>query len=561
MRPEEQKKGRTPARRKLTTAALLALLTLLGVVGAGVLISRDQPAGDSSVAHGLLGPTRGGFVHPGGGFVPPGGGFATPGGGFLPPAAGTPDAAPVTGVMIFGQSNAHGRANPTLLDPGVNGTAVYSNATIDTVDTFTWPSSTVPRQDLQPFGAGVPGMGVELSLGRFLVQSGLADSVLPMSKMGVDGSTIANWRNGTNLGHFDDYWDAQEAATGKLISDAVFIQGEADATAPAQSSIYESELTALMTSIRSAHPGLKRIFIIRLNNAATGAAITPSDRDAVRAAQAAWVAANPGVGFLVDVDGVSLDPADNVHYLANGYWGMGWVIGQAMAQAIGQPIADEPGLAGTTYVRQFRGAMSYTSTVSGLITVVPTPANVGDRQYLIVNANALSLAISLPTAAGFTQIGSTVDSNAGGVHVMLAIYQRTYDGTQGSPIVDSSATQQRRGAYIYTVAHGGDVDASATSVTNANTTAVTIPSVTTTAANSLVTYVDASFSSTDNPLSNIACANLSDEVLIQESRISNGSKIALIAGHLVAAGASGTCTATHSVNSNQSRFTMSHPPN
>lgn len=466
-------------------------------------------------------------------------------------------APPITGVMIAGQSNAHGRANPTLLDAGVSGTVVYSSATIDTADSFSWPASVVPRRDLQPFGVGVPGMGCELSLGRFLVQSGLASSVLPMSKMGVDGSAIATWRNSTNLANFNTYWSTQESDTGKAISDLVWIQGEADAINSTLSGLYESELTALMTSIRAAHPGLKRIYIVRLNNAATGAAITPSDRAAVRTAQANWVAANPGVGYLVSVDGVSLDPADNVHYTANGYWGMGWVIGQAMLAACGAEIVDE-----TTgpFVRQFRGAMYYSSTVSGLITVTPPPANVGDRQYLIVNANALSLAISLTAAEGFVQIGSTVDSNAGGVHVMLAIYERTYDGTQGSPIVDSSTTQQRRGAFIFTVANGGDVDASQTSVTNANVTAVTIPSVTTSAANSLVAYIDASFSSTDNPLSSIAAAGLPDEALIQESRIANGSKIALIAGHLAAAGASGTCTATHSVNSNQSRFTLSIPP-
>lgn len=545
--------------------ALLALLALLGVVGAGALISSHAPDGDDTSVRGLLGPTRGGHVHPGGGFAQPGGGFAQPGGGFVPPGEGgggvTPPAGPpVTGVMIFGQSNAHGRGNPTLLDPGVNGTAVYSSATIDTVDTFTWPASTVARQDLQPFGVGVPGMGVELSLGRFLVQSGLSDSVLPMSKMGVDGSLMSNWRNATNLGHFNDYWTAQEVATGKTITDAVFIQGEADAINSGLSGVYETELGALMTSIRAAHPGLLRIYIVQLNAAATGASITAPDRAAVRTAQANWVAANPGVGYLVNVDGVSLDPADNVHYTANGYWGMGHVIGQVMLTACSATIVAETQPATQPYVRQFRGAMYYSGTVSASITVTPTPANVGDRQYMLCNANALSLAITLTSAQGFTQIGSTLDSNAGGVHVMMAAYQRTYDGTQGSPIVDTTATQQRRGCTIFTVAGGGDVSVSATSITNANTTAVTMPTVTTTAPNSAVVYLYGGYSGTDSTLSSIACGSLSDEVLVQESRISNGSKIAIVAGHLAAAGAAGTCTATASVNTNQARITLGIPP-
>jgi carbohydrate esterase-like sialic acid-specific acetylesterase len=559
MAASEQKRPRS----RLVKAGI-GVAALLAVAFAGVVVARHVAPAPSSEIHAFGGGGSFGRLpsqaYTGDRFNPTGlppvvsGGFGQVG----LPAGAAPATKPVTGVMIAGQSNAHGRANPTLLDPGVNGTAVYSLATIDTADSLAWPAtpSVVPRRDLQPFGSGVPGMGVELSLGRFLVQSGLADSVLPMSKLGVDGTAIATWRNSTNLANFNAYWSAQEVGQ-RVISDLIWIQGEADAVNSTLSGLYESELTALMTSIRAAHPGLKRIFIIRLNNAATGASIISSDRAAVRTAQANWVAANPGVGYLVNVDGVSLDPADNVHYLANGYWGMGHVIGQAMLQAIGVEIVAE---SSGVYVRQFRGAMHYSSTASASITVTPTPANVGDRQYMVCDANALSLAISLTAAEGFTQIGSTLDSNASGVHVMFAAYERTYNGSQGSPIVDTTATQQRRGCFIFTVDNSGNVDASTTSVTNLNTTTVTMPSVTTTADNSLAVYLYGGYSATDSTLSSLACASLPDEVLLQESRISNGSKIALVAGHLAAHGASGTCTATASVNTNQARMTLSIPP-
>jgi len=481
----------------------------------------------------------------------------------MPAPSGT--SYPVTGVMLFGQSNAEHRGNTSTLDAGLNGSAAFTGATIDTVDTFTWPASTYPRMDLQPVGAGALGMGCELSLGRFIVNARMCDPsrALPMSKMGVNGAAIATWRTGANLDNFDEYWIAQEAATSPahVISDGVYWQGEADAVNSTLSGLYESQLTALMLSVRTAHPGLKRMGIVRLNNAATGGSITPSDRAAVRAAQAAWVAANPGFAYLIDTDGISLDPADNVHYLSNGYWIAGNMIGMAMLTACGMTLPDEdPGFARPFVRKLFRNPLQHTSVVSGTIMITPTPANVGDQQVILLAPNALGIAITASDAQGFVREGSTVDSNATGVHILLDVWHRTYNGTQGSPVFDTGATQQRRGGYGFSVGRGGTVDASTTSVTNANVTAVTIPAVTTLANNSLAVFCLAMYSGTDSTLSSIAAAGLSDEALIQQSRISNSCKISIIAGTLAAAGSSGTCTATASVNSNQARRTLSFPP-
>lgn len=475
-------------------------------------------------------------------------------------------AAPVTGAMIFGQSNANHRGNTTALDPSVNGTVAYPAINFEACDTFSWPPSTFGAGGgvaLQPVGAGVTGMGLELSLGRFLIDSGLASSGMPLSKFAIDGSSMANWRNATNFQHFStDFWPNCESTRPGVITEGIFWQGEADATAPAQSSVYLTELTALMTSIFAAHPNLRHMHIVRLNASATGASITPSDRAAVRLAQETWVANNPGVGFLVDVDGIPLDSADNVHYTANGYWAAGYAIGMSILAANGMTLPTEK--SGTLpYVRQlFRPTIQHSSVVGdAAFKVVPTVANVGDWQYIALDANVqANPGITAVDAQGFNKLGLTVDSNAGGAHNILEVWRRQWSGTGGSPVFNTGTGQNRRGALPWTVARGGDADANQDRVSNANSPAMNATAVTTTVNGSLVVCAHSLYSGTDSLLSGITASGLSGVTLIQEARIANSVKFALIAGQDDVAGSSGAVTGTQSVTGNHADKMISIPP-
>jgi hypothetical protein len=477
------------------------------------------------------------------------------------PIAAFGSSGPITGVMISGQSNANHRGNTTALDPGLNGIVAYPAITFEGVDTFTYPPATYPRASLAPVGPGVTGMGLEISLGRFVIDALLSGTGTPFSKMAIDGSLIATWRNATNLGNYNAFWNAQEAATGRTISDLVWVQGEADAINAGLSGVYLSELTALMASIVAAHPGLKRIYIIRLNASATGAAITPADRAVVRAAQASWVASNPGLGYLVDVDGIPLDPADNVHYVSNGYWAMGQYIGMAMLGACGMVLPTEQ--AGTNpYIRsRFRMPMVHSSVVGdAAFKVVPTVANVGDYQYIMLAPNVQTVAVAVVAAEGFVKVGLTVDSNAGGAHIINEVYERQYNGTQGSPIFDTGVGQNRRGAMGFTTHRGGAADANTDHVTAANVFPMAAAAVTTSVDRSLVVFCHAGYSGTDSTLSAVAAAGLSNVTTFQESRIANSCKLTIVSGTDDVAGSSGTCTGTHSVVTNQADKTLSIPP-
>ncbi|MEO1568345.1 MAG: DUF2793 domain-containing protein [Pseudomonadota bacterium] len=129
-----------------------------------------------------------------------------------------------------------------------------------------------------------------------------------------------------------DLWSFQqrmlEQGIGPRLRAFWWMQGENDAISTAQSAGYQSHLQGLWDHVKAQcnQSGLDQIVVARIRDTDPAAdAIAVAE---VRAAQAAFVAANPGEATLIDTDGFSMQ-SDAVHFDAPGQVALGDAFHQA----------------------------------------------------------------------------------------------------------------------------------------------------------------------------------------------------------------------------------------
>lgn len=195
-----------------------------------------------------------------------------------------------------------------------------------------------------------------------------------------------------------------------------------------------------------------------------------------------------------------------------------------------------------------------TGTGTGVSVSPPAASWVGDLLLCFISTQ--DGAITAP--AGYTQIANS-PQNAGiaGASAQLAIYQKTHSGSEGavtvglasSPVVAVIIALRKASTTLITAGDSGSAS-----------TSVTCPSVTTTAANSLV--IAAVAHTADASVGSWANANLTEfgEIFDLSTAESNDGGMAIAAGYKVTAGAAGTTTATIAVSSAQGRITIGVTP-
>jgi PKD repeat protein len=171
--------------------------------------------------------------------------------------------------------------------------------------------------------------GPSLSLGRYLHHS------LPgwvVGELALGGTTLAtNWKappgntyptaNPKLVDQWIAFLQSLQVATGKTLRAIVWSHGTSDALNTTNANNYAANLAAFYTYVSAFFPGVPWI-IEQISSLSAGGA----DLTTVRNAQAAFVAANPGVTFLVDSESLPLpgNQAGNLtHYNADGYIVMG----------------------------------------------------------------------------------------------------------------------------------------------------------------------------------------------------------------------------------------------
>lgn len=246
-------------------------------------------------------------------------------------------------VLLWGQSNADGRAPISELSggdqarefsrvwieaalSGTRGTPPPAVLDLGVNQTLTSPST--------QFG---PEMGMgwrreDAAPGRDLYICKTAQGSTYLAPSSVAGSVTASntWHPGelaTNSLYHNalvrDFYDVEQSmlsqGIGPNLRGICWMQGEQDAAQMSAADAYQAALQALYDDLRTytGYPELP-IVVGRIRNVSAGMPYAST----VRAAQAAFVAANPSTATLIDTDAMAL-AGDNVHYNAVGMKALG----------------------------------------------------------------------------------------------------------------------------------------------------------------------------------------------------------------------------------------------
>lgn len=248
-------------------------------------------------------------------------------------------------IMIAGQSNAAGSA-PIAQLTAAQSAYTFSNVFIEASNNSPRPT---PPPSLLQIGvnqtAYLPGaqFGPEVS-SSILWESRYPTSKFYIYKMAIGSTYLApsstgisytlswhpNEREDTssifNTYFLQDYLDFESNliynGIGPNVAALWWMQGESEATSTTYSASYQSYLQSFYDSTVSftGIAGLK-IIVGRIRDVAPTADATAAAQ--VRAAQAAFVAANPTVATLLDTDSMSLLTTDYVHYDGPGATALG----------------------------------------------------------------------------------------------------------------------------------------------------------------------------------------------------------------------------------------------
>lgn len=468
-------------------------------------------------------------------------------------------------VLLRGQSNANGRADVGTCDPGLGLATTYTSANISQkasdalTNPITWDFDYAFR-DLQPYRAGGnPGMGIELSLGRYLrtYVPAFASTEPYIDKLAINGSALANrWKpdaavdpslpGGQNLHTIDlARITAQEAASGLRAGVYIWIQGEADATDITWANAYQVNLQALYDALTAAFPLMKFVF----NKLHVDCVETYTST--VRAAQVAFAAANPEA-VMVDCDDIPL-PVGDVHFVGDAMATLGNRLGEAAAVAM-YPSRNGNRVAGSDPFIQAinepcaRGTDALTAANNKKAPRIPVHT-AGDDLFLVVATGVADVAPTTPS--GWTLVTSK-QSNAGSrANVYVYRLRASAAGTTAPDVADTNALNL---ALCFVVRGGGasPINTTGTTSNDAYNPTMTLPSVTTTVDGCLVINIVAGYSGDPNiSQSGWTNATLTGLAEYRDSAFNvNGSGdgmfIAVAAGVKATAGATGATTVTPS---------------
>lgn len=460
-------------------------------------------------------------------------------------------------VVIFGDSNAVGQGTTSSADAAFGVTTATAtvpfHVTYATNGALDPPTMiTIGPRDLQPYDVGaVPGLGVELTLGRELYLEGFAPYV---AKFALNATTADNYKpsstypssGGNLLARLKAYIDARIAESGKQLGAVVISLGVNDASSGITANAYQTNMTDIIASLRSSYGSSLKVVLIRVNSGSS-----PAEIATVRTAQAALDAADAN---LTVVDNDTLTLSDGLHYTSSSYL----QLGQWCATALLDLVSMERRTISTAYPQVV--GFGIASTGSGTVTPQPygLPKN-GDLEFLVAGTGLVDGAgvPTLSSAQGFTAVSGgesicqqgAVDENA--KVWVRAVDQATLDANGGRmPAPTVADSNNINGAFIFTVRGPNalsltNVDVVAASANNAFNTALTQTGVTTGYANELILRTFAAYSGTGNSAS-LTEAALTNVVEVHDADYEIGGgdcqMLYLSTGVKTAAGATGSAT-------------------
>lgn len=477
--------------------------------------------------------------------------------------AGAPAWSPLSiqHVAFIGDSTTLGQGDYQTADYGLNAGAVFAAASIHTANSFL--GTGFGRQAVQPYDVGGgPNMGSELSLARMLIANGVAPG-LPMSKMGINGSTLALWLNPTNLAHAGDYFEAQELATNVPITHILDGRGPNDAATDADAAAADANYEALYTYFTGRFGNRFEWILALLHPSTTSASITTARKNTFRAGQISFAARHSNVR-TIEI-GHALLGADSIHPHADGHWSIGNSFGRALIQIPVRGTGASPRLVPVLEPTR--------RSDSAGVDVTPTagPTWAGQLQLLLTSTAGLDVAPSLATANGFAEVTNLVSLGAGvrqwGAAYLRLVTEADLAAAGGvrlpDPVVDGATlgvNQQRRSAVILTLDNvatdGTALNAIASRASAAYTTAVSVTGPTTTAPNCLVVVANTGHSGTDSVASGFANAGLSGFTFNQDCHGPTQQKFSISSGIKVGPGLVPPTTGTQSVNLNQAGIAL-----
>lgn len=328
---------------------------------------------------------------------------------------------------IIGDSHAAGASDPSKGDTAYNLFASNDNVLVNGryaagsgVDPPVWTNfdTDLVMRSLAPHSGGTL-MGTEMTLGPALL--GVVRPAISITA-GNGYLLDTNWKpsstfmlatTGKNL--FNTWVDRMrvfEASLGtRLAGVAIFIGANDIVAGGAAVTNYQTNLTALFSSIRAVWPNLP----IALAKVSSNEAIDPANLATVRAAQAAVVSGDAHA-ILIDGDDLRL-LTDNLHFSTNGNLVLGDRIGYGLRSLRGDALpvpAAIPTVVGWGPAEFGSGNLSPCSFAG---------VRNGDLEIMIV-MNGIVNGSSIATPAGWTAIGARTTTGATGLFVNFNIFSR-----------------------------------------------------------------------------------------------------------------------------------------
>lgn len=435
-------------------------------------------------------------------------------------------------VLILGDSNGLGQGDTANLQDGPAIAAPFAAVS------YNEGGVTKSLQPRQP--PGVPGMSIELTLGRELYWSGAAPVI---GKLGTPGYKVPDWI--ASLSTITSFVNALAAETGTTLGSVVIMLVTNDGNNPIDAAAYAANLTSLVASLRAAY-GLISVALVETPSASIS---EYANIVTVRAQALTFIAADP-LAALVKSDDLTLQ--DALHYNADSLA----VLGQRAAYCVFD-------LAGRTRLVPAGPSPDYVGSgiatgANGALTPHPWPGSVdGDLELLVVSTGHADVAPELTDAQGFIEVaGAAASSDYVGLKQRTNVWSRTVTqatllangGLMPAPIV--ARTTDYDAAKIFTIrgpAAAVQINAVNSSVNNAYSPTLSLAGVTTTLANCRILMFTTGYSANaDNTAtaSNGGLSSVSTAIASTMHIVSDYRVIALCTGVKAAAAASGTSTIT-----------------
>lgn len=423
---------------------------------------------------------------------------------------------------------------------------------------------------LKAYGAaGTTNMGHEQSLGRALIEWGVATAPFIQDEAIAGSSIVTHWAKSAAWGgiYTNMVARAQSALAAAGINPTAVLhrQGETDTsttsgnlTIVADGTYFKAFYDTYFTDVGI--PSNTPIIVFMINSAQSGAL---SNVPAYRAAQLAWKAIDSRV-ILIDMDDVPLhaDP----HYDMCGQFTSGFRLAVVIAGLLGKTVRLPTAGSTTPFWRYDEPCFSTEASPGASQPRSGPDPRVGDVELMALWSYSAVVTHVLATAAGFTQVGAQVDSAfSGTIHKAQSLYYRVLNAshffTDGSgrqrtitPSMTIGTATLGIGKIIGTyrnVDPANPINAFAfgTQVTSALTH--TAPTITTTRAGCMVVIAGSNNGTncSNSGLTNGALTSLTQR---RDGRVNPGAgQVGYWTwdGILSAAGAVGTSTATFTVAS------------